>query len=122
MIKRKISQEDTGDINVQGLVDATTDENVEDDEIQRDDREFNMQGDSGGDVNIKELNDISEDDRRIITETLEFSKSGGNNLVNLKRENQRQLEEITNRVTKVKDKIPARTITETNNLINAASI
>ena len=46
MIKRKISQEDTGDINVQGLVDATTDENVEDDEIQRDDREFNMQGDS----------------------------------------------------------------------------
>ena len=24
MIKRKISQEDTGDINVQGLVDATT--------------------------------------------------------------------------------------------------
>ena len=122
MIKRKISQEDTGDINVQGLVDATTDENVEDDEIQRDDREFNMQGDSGGDVNIKELNDISEDDRRIITETLEFSKSGGNNLVNFKRENQRQLEEITNRVTKVKDKIPARTITETNNLINAASI
>ena len=122
MIKRKISQEDRGDINVQGLVDATTDENVEDDEIQRDDREFHMQGDSGGDVNIKELNDISEDDRRIITETLEFSKSGGNNLVNFKRENQRQLEEITNRVTKVKDKIPARTITETNNLINAASI
>ena len=98
------------------------DENVEDDEIQRDNREFNMQGDSGGDVNIKEVNDISEDDRRIITETLEFSKSGGNNLVNFKRENQRQLEEITNRVTKVKDKIPARTITETNNLINAASI
>ena len=122
MIKRKISQEDTGDINVQGLVDATTDENVEDDEIQRDDREFNMQGNSGGDVNIKEVNNISEDDRRIITETLEFSKSGGNNLVNFKRENQRQLEEITNRVTKVKDKIPARTITETNNLINAASI
>ena len=71
MIKRKISQEDTG---VQGLVDATTDENVEDDEIQWDDSEFNMQGDSGGDGNIKELNDISEDDRRIITETLEFSK------------------------------------------------
>lgn len=34
MIKRKISQEDTGDINVQSLGDATTDENVEDDEIQ----------------------------------------------------------------------------------------
>ena len=122
MIKRKISQEDTGDINVQGLVDATTDENVEDDEIQWDDSEFNMQGDSGGDGNIKELNDISEEDRRIITETLEFSKTGGNNLVNFKRENQRQREEITNRVNKVKDKVPARTITETNNLVNAASI
>ena len=33
VIKRKISQEDTGDVNVQGRGDATTDENVEDDEI-----------------------------------------------------------------------------------------
>ena len=35
MIKRRISQEDMGDINVQGLGNATTQENVEDDEIQQ---------------------------------------------------------------------------------------
>ena len=33
VIKRKVSQEGTGDINVQGRGDATTDKNVEDDEI-----------------------------------------------------------------------------------------
>ena len=33
VIKRKISQEDTDDVNVQGRGDATTDKNVEDDEI-----------------------------------------------------------------------------------------
>ena len=58
VIKRKISQEDTDDINVQGVGDATTDENVEDDEIQQEEGEFDMQDDSGGDANIKELNDI----------------------------------------------------------------
>ena len=35
MIKRRISQEDMGDINVQGLGNATTHENVEDDEIKK---------------------------------------------------------------------------------------
>ena len=35
MIKRRISQEDISDINVQGLGNATTHENVEDDEIQQ---------------------------------------------------------------------------------------
>ena len=39
-----------------------------------------------------------------------------------KKANQRQLEEITNKVNKVIDKKTTRTITETNNLINAASI
>ena len=34
VIKRKINQEETGDKIVQGLGDATTDENMEDDEIQ----------------------------------------------------------------------------------------
>ena len=53
---------------------------------------------------------------------MELSKSGGNNPVNFKKANQHQLEEITNRVNKVIDKIPTRTITEMNNLINAASI
>ena len=33
MIKRRISQEDMGDINVQGLENATSHENAEDDEI-----------------------------------------------------------------------------------------
>ena len=33
VIKRKISQEDTDDVNVQGRGDATTDKNAEDDEI-----------------------------------------------------------------------------------------
>ena len=33
VIKRRISQEDMGDINVQGLGNATTHENAEDDEI-----------------------------------------------------------------------------------------
>ena len=73
-----------------------------------------MQDDSGGDAHIKELNDISDEDRWIITEILEVPKSGGNNLVNFKKANQHQLEEITNRVNKVIDKIPTRTITETS--------
>ena len=54
-------------MHVQGLGDATTDENVEDDEIQQEEREFDTPDDSGGDVNIKELNDILKEDRRIIT-------------------------------------------------------
>ena len=49
MINRRISQEDTGDINVQGLGNATTHENVEDDEIQQNEKEFDMQDDCGGD-------------------------------------------------------------------------
>ena len=43
MIKRKINQEQTGDTNVQGLGDATTDENMENDEIQQEEGEFDMQ-------------------------------------------------------------------------------
>ena len=89
MIKRKINQEETGDINVQGLGDATTDENMEDDEMQQEEGKFDMEDEPGGDANIKELNDISEDDRRIISEILELSKSGGNNPVNFKKANQR---------------------------------
>ena len=69
-----------------------------------------MQDEPGDDANIKELNDISEEDRRIISEILKLSKSGENNPVNFKKANQRQVEEITNRI---KDKIPTRTITET---------
>ena len=40
----------------------------------------------------------------------------------MKKANQRQVEEISNMIKKVIDKIPTRTITKTNNLINAASI
>ena len=122
VIKRKINQEETGDTNVQGLGDATTDENMENDEVQQEEGEFDMQDEPGDDANIKELNDISEEDRRIISEILELSKSGENNPVNFKKANQRQVEEIINRINKVIDKIPTRTITETNNLINAASM
>ena len=43
VIKRKINQEQTGDTNVQGLGDATTDENMENDEIQQEEGEFDMQ-------------------------------------------------------------------------------
>ena len=53
---------------------------------------------------------------------MKYWKSGVNNPVNLKKANQRQVEEISNIIKKVIDKIPTRTITETNNLINAASI
>ena len=42
--------------------------------------------------------------------------------MNFKNANQRQVEEITNRINKVVDKIPTRTFTETNNLIIKASI
>ena len=51
-------------------------------------------------------------------EILRILKSGGNYPVNFKKANQRQLEEITNRVNKILDKIPTRTITETNNLMH----
>ncbi|XP_044170403.1 uncharacterized protein LOC122954426 [Acropora millepora] len=122
VIKRTINQEETGDTNGQGLGDATTDENMENDEVQQEEGEFDMQDEPGDDANIKELNDIPEEDRRIISEILELSKSGENNPVNFKKANQRQVEEITNRINKVIDKIPTRTITETNNLINAASM
>ena len=122
VIKRKINQEETGDTNVQGLGDATTDENMENDEVQQEEGEFDMQDEPGNDANSKELNDISEEDRRLISEILELSKSGENNPVNFKKANRRQVEEITNRINKVIDKIPTRTITETNNLINAASM
>ena len=92
-------------------------------EIQQEEGEFDTQDDSGGDAkDVKEVNDISEEGRRIITEILELSKSGGNNPVKFKKANQCQLEEITNRFNNVIDKIPTRTITETNNLINAACI
>ena len=53
---------------------------------------------------------------------MKLSKSRENNPVNFKKANQRQVEEITNRINNVIDKIPTRTITETNNLINAASM
>ena len=122
VIKRKINQEETGDTNVQRLEDATTDENMENDEVQQEEGEFDMEDEPGDDANIKELNDIPEEDRRIISEILELSKSGENNPVNFKKANQRQVEEITNRINKVIDKIPTRTTTETNNLINAASM
>ena len=104
------------------MVSETTGENMEDDEIQHEEGEFDTQDESGGDASIKKLNDISEEDRRIISEILELSKSGSNNLVNFKKANQSQVEEITNRINKVRDKIPTRTITEMSNLINAASI
>ena len=122
VIKRKINQEETGDTNIQGLGDATTDENMKDDEIQQEEEEFDTQDEPGDGANITELNDISEEARGIISEILELSKSGENNPVNFKKANQRQVEEITNRINQVIDKIPTRTITETNNLINAAGM
>ena len=71
VIKRKISQEDTDDVNVQGRGDATTDKNVEDDEILQEEGDFDTQDESGGDTRIKERNDISDEVRRIISEILE---------------------------------------------------
>ena len=70
---------------------------MEDEEIQQEAGEFDTQDEYGGHANIKELNDISEEDRRIITEILELSKSRGSNPVNLKKANRRQLQEIINR-------------------------
>ena len=49
-------------------------------------------------------------------------KSRGNNPVNFKKAKQHQLEEITNRINKVIDKIPTRAITDTHIFINKASI
>ena len=57
----------------------------------------------------------------MIADILEMFKSGGNNPVNFKKANQRQLTEITEKVNKVLHKIPTRNITETSKLINAAS-
>ena len=79
---------------------------MENDEVQQEEGEFDMQGEPGDDANSKELNDISEEDRRLISEILELSKSGENNPVNFKKANRRQVEEITNRINKVIDKIP----------------
>ena len=76
-------------MNGKSLKDVTTDENVEDDEIQQEEEEFVTQDASGGDANTRELNDISEEDRRIISEILELLKSGGNNPVNFKKANAR---------------------------------
>ena len=74
-------------------------------------------------MNIKELNDKSEEDWRINTEILRILKSGGNyRRVNFKKVNQRQIVEITNRINKILDKILTRTIAEMNNLINAVMI
>ena len=87
VIKGKINQEETGDIKVQGLTDVTTDENMEDDEIQQEEGELCTQDVSGGDANIIELNDMSEEDRRIVSEILKPLKSGGNNPVNFKKAN-----------------------------------
>ena len=72
VIKKKISQEDAGDINVQAqtLGDATTDENVEDEEIQQEEGVFDTQDEYGGDANIDELNDISEEDRSYVAREL----------------------------------------------------
>ena len=105
VIKRKISHEDIEDVNDEGIGDATTDENVEHYGIQLEEEELETQNDSGGVANIDELNDISEEDRRIITEILEILKSENNNLVNFnfKKANQQQLEKITNWVNEIKN-------------------
>ena len=118
MVKRKISQQDAEHINVQGAGNTTVDGSVNEDKIQQEEVELDSQNGNGGDMEI----DMSEEDRRMITEMLRSLKSGGNNPVNFKKANRRQLEEITNRVNKILDKLPTRTITETNNLINAVSI
>ena len=49
VIKRRISQEDMGDVNVQGLGNATIHENVEDDDMQQNEGEFDTQDDCGSD-------------------------------------------------------------------------
>ena len=56
-------------------------------------------------MNSDELNDILEEERRKITDIVEVFKSRGNSPVNFKTENQRHLEEITNKVNKILDKI-----------------
>ena len=100
MIKRRISQEDMGDINVQGLGNATTHENAEDDEILQNE----------GNSTCKMFVEVIASE---ILEAIIRSTS--------KRPNQSQLEEITIRVNKAIYKTPTRPIAETNNLINEAS-
>ena len=57
-------------------------------------------------MNTDELGDISEEDRRKIADIVEVFKSRGSSPVNFKlKENQRQSEEITNKVNKILDKI-----------------
>ena len=51
--EKKKKPKETDDINGQALRDVTTDENVEDDEIQQEEEEFVTQHESGGDTNIK---------------------------------------------------------------------
>ena len=76
VIKRKISKEDTRDGNGQGLGEAITGENVGDDEIQQEEGKCDTQEDYGDYVNIEELNNLSEEDRKIITEIMELLKFG----------------------------------------------
>ena len=74
VIKRKISQEDTEDINVQDVGHATTDENVEGYGIHLEESNFDTQDDS-------------RSDKMIISEIFESLESEDNNLVNFKTAN-----------------------------------
>ena len=114
MIKRKISQENAEDVEVQDVGDSSGVECMESDENTQEETEPSTRNNPGGDINIEELNDVSEEDRRMIADILEIFKSGGNNPVNFKKANQRQLRDVTEKVNKVLDKIPTRRITETN--------
>lgn len=90
---------------------------------QQREQELDTRVETESDMNIEELNDKSEEYRRIITEILRILKSGGNNRrVVFKKVNQRQIVEITNRINKIVDKILTRTITEMNDLISAVMI
>ena len=68
--------------------------------------ELSTRNDPGGDISILELNDVSEEDRRMIADILEIFKLGGNHPVNFKKANQQQLKEMTEKVNKVLYKNP----------------
>ena len=56
VIKRKISQEDAEDTNVQGSGKTTPDESLDDDRIQQEQVERDYTNETASDSNIEELN------------------------------------------------------------------
>ena len=128
-IKRKISMEETiNDEEPSGTVENNNEEpsgeesEIADEQLQ--DIEDIVENDQS-DIHIdKDMeHDLSPDQRKMVDEILEIMKSNeSNDNISFKRVDQNQLNDVTKRVNDVIMYIQTNTITETNNLIKAASV